>query len=271
MTDRPLTDRVLSGTRVRVEGAGPPLVLIHGVGLDLEMWDGIAAALAPRHRVVRYDLLGHGASHDPPGPRRLADFVAQLEGLMAALDLARADLVGFSMGGLVARAFAAERGESVRRLVLMNTVCGRSAAERAAVLARLRQAETDGPAATAEAALARWFSADFLAADPPEARRIRARLEANPPEGYLKAYRVFADADREIGAAAGRIACPTLVMTGARDVGSTPEMARRLARQIPGARLAILPDQRHLGLIEDQAAVLRPLSDFLAGDSRPGQ
>ena len=263
-------ESTLSGTRVRVEGAGSPLVLVHGVGLDLEMWDGLAAAMAPRRRVIRYDLLGHGASHDPPGPRRLADFIAQLDGLLAALEVERADVVGFSMGGLIARGFAAEQGARVRRLVLMNTVCGRSATERAAVLARLRQAEAEGPAATAEAALARWFSPGFLAADPPAVRRIRARLEANPREGFLKAYRVFADADREIGALPGRVTRPTLVMTGALDVGSTPEMARRLARQIPGARLAMLPGQRHLGLLEDQPAVLRPLSDFLAGDARPG-
>ena len=269
MTNHATTDRVLSGTRVRIEGAGAPLVLIHGVGLDLEMWDGFAAALAPRHRVVRYDLLGHGGSDDPPGPRRLADFVGQLDGLLAALDFDRADLVGFSMGGLVARAVAAQEGARVRRLVLMNTVCGRDEAERAAVLARLAQAEAEGPAATAEAALIRWFSPDFLAADPTAARRIRARLEANRPEGYLKAYRVFAHADRETGALAGGIDCPALIMTGALDVGSTPEMARRLARQIPGARLAILPGQRHLGLLEDPAAVLKPLTGFLGTRSCP--
>ena len=264
MTDCPASDRTLSGTHVRIEGTGPPVVLIHGVGLDLEMWDGIAAALADRFRVIRYDLLGHGASHDPPGPRRLGDFVAQLGELLAALDLQPVDLVGFSMGGLIARAFAAARDGRVRRLVLMNTVCGRNAVEQAAVLARLAQCEAEGPAATAEAALGRWFSPGFLASDPPAVRRIGARLRANEPEAYLKAYRVFAHADREIGDVAGRIVCPTLVMTGADDVGSTPAMARRLAGQIPGARCVILPGLRHLGLVEDRESVLAPLTDFLA-------
>ena len=264
MTEAPAIDRIEAGTRVRIEGAGPPLVLVHGVGLDLEMWEGLAAALAPRHRVIRYDLLGHGASQDPPGPRSLGDFTAQLAALLAALEAGPVDLVGFSMGGLVARAFAAAQGASVRRLVLMNTVCARSPAERDAVRARLREAENAGPTATIEGALARWFSPAFLAADPPELRRIRARLAANDPAAYLKAYRVFAEADREIGELAGRIACPTLVMTGELDVGSTPAMARHLADGIPGARCLVLPGQRHLGLIEAPGPALAALGAFLA-------
>jgi pimeloyl-ACP methyl ester carboxylesterase len=79
------------------------VVLIHGVGADLEMWEPVAERLAPLHDVVRYDMLGHGASAKPPGPYRLDDFVDQLRRLVEGLGLERFVLAGFSMGGLVAQ------------------------------------------------------------------------------------------------------------------------------------------------------------------------
>ena len=95
----------------KIEGIGPPLVLIHGVGLDLDMWDALAAALAPRHQVVRYDMIGHGGTpaqvgESGSGRLELGDFVDQLDELLRSLDLSRIALIGFSMGALVAQAFA---------------------------------------------------------------------------------------------------------------------------------------------------------------------
>jgi alpha-beta hydrolase superfamily lysophospholipase len=96
-----------------VAGHGPPVVLIHGVGLNASIWEAQVAALAEHRQVVAYDMLGHGMSTDPPGVRKLGDFVDQLAVLLDALSMDRAALVGFSMGGLVARAFAAAYPERV--------------------------------------------------------------------------------------------------------------------------------------------------------------
>jgi pimeloyl-ACP methyl ester carboxylesterase len=138
-----------------MSGQGQPLVLIHGVGLDLSIWNEMAPLLEPSYRVIRYDMLGHGRSLKPPGPYRLDDFVRQLAELAGRLGLGRFDLAGFSMGGMVAQAFAAGFPQRLRRLALLNVVFDRSPAQRAAVLERLRLSEANGYAASIEAALAR--------------------------------------------------------------------------------------------------------------------
>ncbi|MGH6959278.1 MAG: alpha/beta fold hydrolase, partial [Dongiaceae bacterium] len=114
------------GTHYRRSGSGSPVVLVHGVGADLEMWEPVAERLAPLHDVVRYDMLGHGASAKPPGPYRLDDFVDQLRRLADGLGFERFVLAGFSMGGLVAQGFALAAPARVERLVLVNTVFDRS-------------------------------------------------------------------------------------------------------------------------------------------------
>lgn len=256
-----------AGSAFVSEGAGPPLVLIHGVGLDMAMWDAQAKALAGRHRVIRYDMLGHGASADPPGERKLADFVEQLRVLLDHLEVTAAAVVGFSMGGLVARAFALGHPERVRRLVVMSAVFERSPEQQAAVLARVAQAEEGGPAANLDAALERWFSPDFRAADPEAVERVRKTVLANDPEGYLKAYRVFATADGAASEDLAAIGCPTLVVTGVEDLGSTPAMAEAMAARIPGATCRVLPG-RHMIPVERAEEVNEGLRDFLAEPAR---
>jgi pimeloyl-ACP methyl ester carboxylesterase len=256
-----------------VAGHGPPVVLIHGVGLNASIWEAQVAALAEHRQVVAYDMLGHGMSTDPPGVRKLGDFVDQLAVLLDALSMDRAALVGFSMGGLVARAFAAAYPERVSRLVLLSTVYRRSPEEQTAILARLGQAETAGPASLIGAALERWLSTEFRAANPGVVARLQEWLSGNDLAGFLAAYRVFAEADGQMAtflegrrlAEEGSIDCPTLVLTGEADPGSSPAMARRLADAIPGARCLILPGLRHLALMETPDAVTTPLIEFLDG------
>jgi (E)-2-((N-methylformamido)methylene)succinate hydrolase len=252
------------GTHVRVTGAGAALVLIHGVGVDLEIWEPLVPRLQPGRRLVRYDMQGHGASAKPPGPYRLDDFVGQLDRLAGALALDRFDLAGFSMGGLVAQAFAARFPERVRRLALINTVYDRSAPERAAIAERLAQVEAGDLDRSLTAALERWLTPEFRKARPEAVAPIERRLRSNDPAAYLASYRVFVTAAAELVGLVDRIRCPTLVLTGEHDIGSTPAMARALAARLPAATVAILPGLRHLTLLEapaDVTAVLVPFFD----------
>jgi pimeloyl-ACP methyl ester carboxylesterase len=258
-----IRDRIEAGTHFRVEGDGPAVVLIHGVGLDLEMWQAQVAALRGRFTIVRFDLLGHGASAKPPGALRLKSFVAQLAMLFDYLRLQQAVVVGFSLGALIAQSHALAHGERLAGLVLLNGVYDRPPEARRDVLARLRQAEIDGPDSIIDAALARWFTPAFAASAPDTVARIRDRLTANDRHGFLSAYRVFAEADAELAGRLGAIACPTLVATGADDPRSTPAMARAMATAIPHAEVRILPGLRHLAPVEGAATVNQMLGDFL--------
>lgn len=246
------------GTRFRAEGEGAPLVLIHGVGMDLGMWDAVTKRLARERRVIRYDMLGHGRSAKPRGPYRLPDFVAQLARLADELHLARFDLLGFSMGGLVAQGMALAHVERVDRLILLNTVYDRSPAERANIAARVREVEEGGYAASIEAALDRWFTPVFREARPEILEAVRRHMLANDLAAYAAAYAVFAAADEELAGQVHRIQNPTLVVTGAEDQRSTPAMARALAARLPQGRAEIIDGQRHMTPLEipDRLAAL---------------
>jgi pimeloyl-ACP methyl ester carboxylesterase len=262
-------------TAYEATGSGPPVVLIHGVGLDRTIWEAQAVDLATRFRVVRYDMLGHGESDHPGGARQLADFVRQLGELLDYLEVERTAVVGFSMGGLVARAFALAEPERVSRMALISTVYRRTLAESEAVRTRLRQAEEEGPAGLIEAALERWFTPEFGSHHPDIIAGIRQRLEANDPAAFLAAYRIFAEADAALTAflldrgldSEGLITSPLLVMTGEEDTGSTPAMARRMVADYPDARCEILRGLRHLALVEAPRAVTGPLIWFLSRGS----
>ena len=253
----------------RAEGTGPPVVLIHGVGLDLGMWDAQAAALGSHYRVIRYDMIGHGGSAARAGALALEDFVAQLDGLCRDLGLDRVTLIGFSMGALVAQAYALAQPERVARLVVMSGVYDRDGPARAAVRERWQTASRLGPEALIEAALARWFSPEYQARNPATVAALRRRLESNDRHGFLAAYRLFAEADAALAGRLGAIACPTLVMTGELDPGSTPEMAQAMTAAIPKARLEVLPGARHLMPVEAAQAVSAALLRFLDGTAAP--
>ena len=238
------------GTHYRRSGSGAPIILIHGVGADLEMWEPVAERLAPLHDVVRYDMLGHGASAKPPGPYRLDDFVDQLRRLVDGLGFERFVLAGFSMGGLVAQGFALAAPARVERLVLLNTVFDRSAQERAAVEARVREVLNGGHEAGIAAALERWFTPAFRAARPEVVAGIRRRMEMNDLQAYAAAYALFAEADRDLAARIGDIEIPAMVVTGAEDRRSTAAMATRMAERLPHGRCHILRGQRHMTPLE---------------------
>ena len=140
-------------TAAVIEGEGPPVMLVHGMGLNRCMWDWQLAALTPRFRVIRYDLLGHGDSDKPVKTYRMDDFVDQLARLMDVLALDRSALVGFSLGGLIVQAFTLAHPDRVSALAILNAGHDRSDAERAGMLARLEQATRLGHVATVEAAL----------------------------------------------------------------------------------------------------------------------
>jgi pimeloyl-ACP methyl ester carboxylesterase len=253
---------LVDGTHLRATGAGAPLVLIHGVGIDLEIWEPLVPPLRPGRHLIRYDMRGHGLSAKPPGPYRLDDFVDQLDRLASALALDRFDLAGFSMGGLVAEAFAARFPERVRRLALLHTVHDRSATERAAIAGRLAQVEAGDLDSSLAAALERWLTPAFRAAHPDAVAAIERRMRTNDRPAYLASYRVFATGDTEVLPVIDRIRCPTLVLTGEHDTGSTPAMSRALAARLPAATLTILPGLRHLSLLEAPEEVARHLDRF---------
>ena len=261
--------RAPDGTVYEVTGEGPAVVLVHGFGLDRHMWQWLLPDLGG-FRVLSYDLTGHGESPDPEGSPSLTMFSEQILRLMDRCAIARAAIVGFSLGGMIARRFAIDHPGRRSALAILNSAHDRTPEERAAILTRVEQAGARGPAATVEAALERWFTEPFRQASPGVMDQVRRWVLANRPPVYPEIYRVLAEGDAEIAGPVRNIRCPTLVMTGAQDHGNSPDMARRMAGAIAGAQAVVLPGLRHLGLAEDPTRFNAPLVAFLDRALRPG-
>lgn len=263
MFERARTSVPAFDTHRVVEGSGPPVVLIHGVGLDHHMWAAQAEALRDRFTVLRYDLPGHGGTPPRPGGIGLDDLAAQLAALLDAENIRRARVAGFSLGALIAQTVALTHAERVERLVLISGVYDRGDKARDAVQKRLERAERNGPGSITQAAIDRWFTNAYRNSHPQQIEMIEQRLRTNTAEAFLPAYRLFADADRQLVGRLDNIKAPALVITGEDDTGSTPEMARRMSEAMPGAKLRIIPGVRHMLPLEAADELNTMLNAFL--------
>jgi 3-oxoadipate enol-lactonase len=237
----------------QVEGAGPRVTLVHGVGADLHSWKEVAARLAPSFTVVRLDLRGHGHSGRIVGDCTLDDLVSDVRLVWDRLGIEKTHLAGFSLGGLIAQSLALSDPERIDRLAIISAVAERTPEEREKVVGRLALLKEQGIAAITAAAEERWFTAGFRAAHPDRVQRRMAELLANDPQSYAAAYTVFATSD--LGDRLGEITHPTLVVTGEHDVGSNTRMARLMHERIAGSSLVILPGLRHSVLAEAPDAI----------------
>jgi len=242
----------------RLEGEGEPtLVFLNSLGSDLRIWDGVVATLR-EHRVLRYDLRGHGLSDAPAGPYTLEDHSADLQALLEHLGIARAVLVGISVGGLIALDLARRWPERVEALVLCDT--GARIGSEDSWNERMATIRQKGLPEVARAVIARWFTEDFFLRRPAEAAGYYNMLSRTPVEGYLGTCAALRDGD--LRPWLSRIRTPALVLCGELDKATPPELSQALAEGL-GARLALIPQTAHLPCVEAPALVGQHIRSFL--------
>jgi (E)-2-((N-methylformamido)methylene)succinate hydrolase len=229
----------LGGTSFIEKGEGEAILFIHGVGLNAEAWAPQIAAFSATHRVIAMDMSGHGESIAPSPSATLEDYVAQARRLLDDLGIMAVNVVGHSMGGLVAMGLAVAHPQRVRRLAVLNSVHERSPEARAAVEAR---AGAIAPGFSFEPTLDRWFDSQ----DQALRERVRAWLEQTDLGSYATAYRVFATADRAFSGRLSAILCPALFATAEGDPNSTPAMAETMAQGAVRGRSAVVAGARHM-------------------------
>ena len=259
------TKSTSNGTTYQLSGRGsaPVVVLVHGLGLNRHIWRTYRAALRPGHRVLTYDLYGHGDSAPPPSMPTLALFSAQLRALLDALAIDACAIAGFSLGGMINRRFAIDHPARVTSLAIFNSPHARSSEEQQRVEARADASAGADIADTLDGSLARWFTDEFRASQPGAIVQTRRWLLANDPVTYAQCRRVLAAGVTELIRPQPPIACPALVMTCENDSGSTPAMSRAIADEIAGAQTRIVPGLRHMGLVEQPRQFTVPLRRFL--------
>jgi pimeloyl-ACP methyl ester carboxylesterase len=238
-----------------------PLVFIHGVGLDNEMWDKQLDYLN-EFSTLTYDLIGHGKTPCNKDKLTLNDFSNQLLEILDHLKIEKINLVGFSLGSLIALNFSARYQKKLEKLILIGTTYKRSDQERSLVLDRYNQAKLNKPISTQ--ALKRWFSEQYLK-DHPKTYDLFMNILNKKPEdhkSFLKAYELFANHYDDIDSIK-KIDRKTLVMTGSDDTGSTPEMSKELVKDLVNSTYIEIQNGKHLCSIECSDDVNINLKKFI--------
>ena len=245
----------------RVDGRGPPLYMVHGIGARRRVWDGIVPGLTQHFTCVRYDLRGHGDSPLPPPPYSLAHMVEDLDALRRRLGHAKIHLVGHSLGGMIAPAYARAHPDRVLSASLLSTAAHRSEDDRNKLQAVGDAMQTEGVEAVVGALIERWFTDAFIAAAPEVIEARIKQITDTPEDVFLSVFQLYATT--EMAPWLHEVACPCLVLTGALDGGCPPRLNAAIARALPDAQLVILDHLKHAILLEAPERVLAPLKQFL--------
>lgn len=245
------------------KGKGIPVILIHGVGLDNSIFRYQIDFLSKYFRVIAYDMIGHGKSEKPEGKYELVDYAEQLKNLMENLNIEKANIVGFSMGAMVSQLFAILYPEKVLSLSLLSAVANRDNSQQQNVLKRVKQVKDNGHLSTVDAAIERWFSSEFSLSNKELVNEIKDILKRNDSEAYLKSYSLFAVSDLRLWPLLSKINSPTFIITGENDIGSNPDMARKMGEKIPNSQVVIVPNIKHMLPIEGAEELNNYLLSFL--------
>jgi len=248
----------------RAIGSGPPLVLITGYGATMEGWDRtFVDALAQHYHVVIFDNAGVGQTQPLPGPLSIDTMANQTSALIAALGLQQPDVLGWSMGSMIAQALAVLHPAQVRRLVLCASYPGNGTALRPS-----QQAINALNSGNTQQVMADLFPPGQTGAQNTYLASISSYPSAQgTPAGTVTAqgHAIVAwwDGTDPAGRLAGTIAVPTLISDGTADRLDPLANSYALADLIPGARLMLYPDAGHAFLFQDQAAFVALIEAFV--------
>ena len=244
-----------------IDNKTEPLVFVHGVGLDHKMWDSQIASLN-NYSTITYDLLGHGKTPYNKEDITLNDFSDQLDCLLKFLKIDKINLIGFSLGSLIALDFASKFQDKLKSLTVIGTTYKRTTEQRALVIERLEQAKLNKP--ISRQALKRWFTDKYLNDHPEIFDQFIKILTKDGKDhlNFLKAYKLFAYHQDNINLIK-KIKTKTLIMTGSDDSGSTVEMSKSLSSDLINSRFVEINNGKHLCSIECADDVNINLKNFI--------
>ena len=238
---------------------GPVVVLAHSLGLDHGMWDPQAGALEPHVQVLRYDLRGHGATDAPAGDYSIEQLSRDVLGILDALHIRQFAFCGLSIGGMIGQSLAVTAPGGLTRLVLANTTARMS--DPSVMETRRRTVLEQGMSPVADAAVARFFSPEAVAADGPAVAWARRTLLATDPVGYAGCCAAVRDLHQTHMLPS--IGTPTLVISGDLDQSMPWEAhGQVLATGIPRAQVVRLR-AAHVSNLERPRSFTAALLTFL--------
>ncbi|MGD9526527.1 alpha/beta fold hydrolase [Pseudonocardia sp.] len=271
--------RVVHGYRraFRTSGAGPAMVLIHGIGDSSATWDPVLPALARRHLVIAPDLLGHGRSDKPRADYSVAAYANGVRDLLGVLGIQRATLVGHSLGGGVAMQFAYQFPERTERLVLVGS--GGAGLSVSPVLRAMTLPGAIGALQWLRVPTARWqvgaivqllrrLDTDLGRDAPDLLRMVDALPDATSRSAFIRTLRSVVDWRGQVVTMLDRCyltrGMPTLLVWGSRDAVVPVDHGRRAHAAMPGSRLEIFDGAGHFPFHTDPGRFVGVVEEFLA-------
>jgi 3-oxoadipate enol-lactonase len=241
----------------------PVLVLAHTLATSRAMWRKQVPHFSLRHRVVSYDMRGHGESAAPDYPYSLEMLAEDVIGVLDSLGVQRpAVFLGISIGGMVGQALALRHPERFRAIILANTVSRTPPEGQAMWDQRIEAIRKDGVESQVQPTLERWLSAEFRAREPETTRWVADMIRATPAIGMIGCAKAIQKLDYTDQLE--RIAVPTLVIAGEKDPGAPVAASQTIHERIKGSRLAVIPNCLHQTPIEAPDAFNRIVDAFLA-------
>ena len=243
-----------------LDSSGIPTVFIHGVGLDHTMWLPQKKYFHNKN-VIFYDLLNHGRSKKDYKELKFNNFTEQLIQLVNFLEIKKFNLIGFSIGALIAQHFTSEYYEKINKLIILASIYKRSEKQKTKVKNRYKMALM-GESITVDS-INRWFNPEFLKINPDIYSYFYNILEKKNVDDFLPAYKLFVESD-DYALDFSNFHMPTLIMTGENEIGSTPEMSKMLGKQINKSKIYIIPNAKHMATFEKADLVNIEISKFIS-------
>lgn len=267
MSSRDTIVAAADGTKLHVRSNGAagarPLLFINAMGTTLSMWDRQAAAF-PDRLVIRFDLRGTGASGPSASDWSTGRLAGDVVSILDHLGAGKADIVGSSLGGMVAMQLAATSPERVGAAVLANTTA--RLPNSSMWDERISQARREGLDNISRATIGRWVGEDLAREEPATVRQLEEDFAATPVDGYVGCCEVLRDSD--MSPFLGAISAPTLVIAGWNDAASPLAASQFLRDSIPGAQLEVIPGSGHLSNIDQPRLFNEALASFLGTSAK---
>lgn len=246
-----------------VEGEGPPLFLIHGIGAARNTWRKALPILTPHFTVVTYDLRGHGESPMPQQPFGLDELVADLEAVRERTGFEQAHFAGHSLGGMISPAYARAFPDRVLSLGLLSTAAFRTEDDSAKVKGVVQDMRAQSVPEILATLASRWFTDAFIAASPEVVQGRMDQVVGTDAEIFLNVFDIYAST--EMAPWLHEIAAPALVLTGENDGGCPPRLNEQITRAMPSAALVVLPEVKHSIMLECGDVVAQHMLSFIKG------
>jgi 3-oxoadipate enol-lactonase len=245
-------------------GRDLPIVFLHAFPLNRTMWVQQEATLSSQFRVITIDLRGHGESDAPLWHYSLDQAADDVRALLDHLSIRQAVFVGLSMGGYILFSFYRKYADRVKGMVLADTRAQADTAEGREGRFQMAQiAYKQGPSAIADVMIPKLLSPATIKTGPEIVQQVRAMIEGNQISGIAGDLMAMAERPDSVPLLK-QIACPTQIIVGGLDQATPPSDAKLMAEQIPGSRLALIPNAAHLANLEQPEAFNQIVVSFVS-------